>query len=177
MFLLPLLALGACDKQKAEQPQAQGAHAPAMGKLDRSQKGGEAPATPFLDPAGAPATLSQFRGRPLMVNLWATWCVPCVAEMPQLDRLAVKEKDRFQLIVVSQDLEGKRAVEPFFTKHKFQALQPYLDKENVLPLTYKAQSLPITVFYDADGKEQWRILGAMNWESDEARKLLDETLR
>jgi len=112
----------------------------------------------------------------LLVNLWATWCAPCIAEMPTLDKLAVAEKDRLQVIVVSQDMAGKRAVDPYFAKAKFSMLKPYLDKENVLALALKTETLPITLLYDADGKEQWRVVGAMDWHGESAKRLLDETL-
>lgn len=176
MALLPLVALTACDRQSADKEQAWPIGAEAH-KLDTTHRGTEAPAMPFVGPGGGPATLTQFRGKPLLVNLWATWCAPCIAEMPTLDELAVREKDRLQLIVVSQDMAGKRAVDPYFAKAKFRALKPYLDKENVLPLALKTDTLPVTLFYDAAGKEQWRVFGAMDWHGEEARKLLDDSLK
>jgi thiol-disulfide isomerase/thioredoxin len=178
IVLLPLRALAACDRQKTEQPQAEvplGARGP-VGKIDTSHKGEDAPATPFLAPDGTPATLSHFRGKPLIVNLWATWCAPCISEMPTLDKLAAEQKDALQLIAVSQDLEGKRAVEPFFAKHKFTMLKPYLDKQNVLPLAYKTDTLPMTVMYDAEGKEQWRVLGGLDWQGAKAKELIGRAL-
>lgn len=171
-------ALAACDRQKPEQPQ--GTEAPELkepiGKVDITQAGQDMPAMPFEGPNGGPATLTEFRGKPLLVNLWATWCAPCVAEMPTLDKLATREKDRFQLIVVSQDLAGRREVDPYFAKAKFTALKPYLDKQNVLMSALKTETLPTTVFYDAEGKEKWRVLGAMNWEGERARTLIDGAL-
>jgi thiol-disulfide isomerase/thioredoxin len=175
MILLPMLALTACDKQSADKEQAQPI-GPESGKVDTSYKGQDAPAKPFIGPEGGPATLTKFRGKPLLVNLWATWCAPCVAEMPTLDALAASEKDRLQLIVVSQDMGGKKDVDPFFAKAKFKMLQPYLDKDNVLPLALKSQTLPTTVFFDAEGKEQWRVVGAMDWHGKKARDLLEKSL-
>ncbi|MGE0776142.1 MAG: TlpA family protein disulfide reductase [Sphingomonadaceae bacterium] len=175
MILLPLLALSACDRQSGDKGQDFPIGA-ETGKVDMSNKGQDMPAVPFLGPDGGPATLTGFRGKPLLVNLWATWCAPCIAEMPALDKLAVAEKDRLQVIVVSQDMAGKRAVDPYFAKAKFSMLQPYLDKENMLALALKTETLPITLLYDADGKEQWRVVGAMDWHGESARKLLDEAL-
>ena len=175
MILLPLLALTACDRQSGDQ----GQDLPIgteVGKVDISKRGSEAPAMPFLGPDGGPATLTKFRGKPLLVNLWATWCAPCVAEMPMLDALADREKDRLQVIVVSQDMAGKRAVDPYFAKARFKMLQPYLDKDNVLPLALHSETLPTTVFYDAAGNEQWRIFGAMEWNGEKAKKLLADSL-
>jgi thiol-disulfide isomerase/thioredoxin len=175
MVLLPLLVLTACDRQSADKGQAVPIGDEA-GKVDTSHKGEDAPAMPFLGPDGGPATLTKFRGKPLLVNLWATWCAPCLEEMPSLDKLAVQEKNRLQLIVVSQDMGGKKAVDPYFAKAKFKSLQPYLDKENVLPLALKGETLPITLFYDASGKEQWRISGAMNWQGTRAQSLIEKGL-
>jgi len=181
MVLLLALALAACDRQKAQAPQAQPqqgtAPGAAVGKLDISHRGAAMPAIPFLDPGDGPATLTRFRGKPLLVNLWATWCAPCVAEMPTLDRLAGQEKDRFKVMVVSQDIEGRRAVTPFFAKQRFAHLEPYLDKQNVLMAALKAgDTLPLTIFFDAHGKEQWRIAGAMDWTGDKAKALIEASL-
>lgn len=176
MILLPLLALNACDRQSDEKGQDFPIGA-ETGKVDTSKKGEDMPAMPFLGPDGGPATLTKFRGKPLLVNLWATWCAPCIAEMPTLDKLAVREKGKLQVIVVSQDMAGKRAVDPYFAKSKFKMLEPYLDKDNVLPLALKSETLPVTLLYDAEGKELWRVVGAMNWEGASARKLLEPALQ
>src|SRR5258708_37022351 len=102
------LALAGCDRQKAPAPQgeapvaaeaaaneaantAESEEAYPTGRLDRSHQGEHAPDTAFEDGQGQPARLSSFRGHPLLVNLWATWCGPCVIEMPSLDALAARE--------------------------------------------------------------------------------------
>ncbi|TZG26354.1 TlpA family protein disulfide reductase [Sphingomonas montanisoli] len=165
------LSLAACDTKPAEQPQA--AIPPEqVGKVDISKRGTDMSAIPFVAPAGGPATLTAFRGKPLMVNLWATWCGPCIAEMPTLEKLAGSDS-RFQLIVVSQDLEGQKLVGPFFAKEKLKTLKPYLDPQNVLMQAFQTETLPTTVFFDAAGKEQWRVLGAMDWSGDKAKTLID----
>jgi thiol-disulfide isomerase/thioredoxin len=189
IVLLLALAVAGCDRGKPETPQpaantvsaADPANpAPevpaAAGKVDRSHAGTAMPAIPFTGPDGAPATLTQFRGKPLLVNLWATWCAPCIAEMPTLDALAAREKDRVRVMVVSQDLAGKRAVDPSFAKQKFAALVPYLDKQNVLMEALKADTLPVTVFYGADGKEKWRVVGGMDWTGADAKGLIDKAV-
>ena len=175
VFVL-MLSLAACDRQSPDQPQAQGAPAEGIGVVDVSHVGEPAPATPFLDPADAPATLATFRGKPLLVNLWATWCGPCVQEMPTLDALAGREAARFRTIVVSQDLSGRAPVTAFFAKEKFKHLEPYLDSDGVLGTAIGTGTLPTTIFYDADGKEQWRVMGAMDWNGERARKLIEGAL-
>ncbi len=148
-----------------------------MGTVDIAHHGEAAPAIPFLGPDGGPATLASFRGKPLLVNLWATWCAPCIREMPALDKLARDRGGDFRLIVVSQDLAGKREVDPFFARNRFVALKPYLDKQNVLMEALKTDTLPTTVFYDAKGRERWRVTGSMDWAGERAKKLIDDALK
>nr|WP_089219552.1 TlpA disulfide reductase family protein [Sphingomonas laterariae] len=174
MVLILALTLGACDTEKSQTPQADVKE--PIGRVDISYAGQEAPAIPFEGPKGGPATLAAFRGKPLIVNLWATWCAPCVKEMPTLDALAEREKGRIQLIVVSMDMAGRREVDPYFAKAKFKMLEPYLDKQNVLMEALKTDTLPTTIFYDAKGREQWRVLGSMDWSGERARTLIEGAL-
>ncbi|MBY4638126.1 TlpA family protein disulfide reductase [Sphingopyxis sp. XHP0097] len=184
LVVLALLMAGSiagCDREKQADGQAAGAqanlsHDKAIGsfehQVDRTHRGEPAPANSFRGPDDAPVTLAQFRGRPLLVNLWATWCAPCVAEMPTLDALAAARKD-LAVIAVAQDLQGAKVVDPWFQKAGLKTLQPYLDPENGLLDAYNA-ALPTTVLYDAAGKEVWRVVGALDWQGDEATALLAE---
>ena len=189
IVLLLALAVAGCDRGKPETPQpaantasaseTSNSTAPAMPKgsrLDVSHAGEAMPAVPFTGPDGAPATLTAHLGKPLMVNLWATWCAPCLAEMPTLDALAAREQGRLHLMVVSQDLAGKREVDPYFAREKFKTLLPYLDKQNVLMEAVKADTLPVTILYGADGKERWRVVGGMDWTGADAKALIDKAL-
>lgn len=187
--LLLTLGLGTagCDSGKQPEPQATAtvaAQSPAaadnasdeperVGTVDRSKKGEAAPDYGFLDPAGKPVTLAAFRGKPLLVNLWATWCAPCVREMPTLDRLAVRETGKLQVLVISQDLDGAAKVTPFFEKGKFAALEPYLDPDLRFSTGYGV-NLPTTILYDAQGKEVWRVSGDMDWDGETARSWIAE---
>jgi thiol-disulfide isomerase/thioredoxin len=176
---IALAALAGCDrkKQEAEQPRpASVVPAPPQGGTDRSHKGEAAPAIPFERPGGGPATLATFRGRPLLLNLWATWCAPCVVELPALDRLAEANKGRFRFVAVSQDIAGMREVGPFLAGRKLANVEPYLDKENVLMAALKAETLPVTILYDAKGRELWRVTGKMDWTGPEAAALIEEGL-
>ncbi len=150
--------------------QAAAAAQPAEPKLDRSHAGEVAPTAPFIDKAGTIHRLAEFAGKPLLVNLWATWCAPCIAEMPALDRLAAKPGAP-RVIAVSQDLGGWRAIDRFFAPGKFKAVAPYLDRDNALPLAYRAAGLPISVLYDSKGREVWRVAGPLEWDRLDAAKL------
>ena len=141
--------------------------------IDRSHKGKAAPSVAFTGPDDAPVTLAGFRGRPLLVNLWATWCAPCVAEMPTLDGLAASSSEAMAVIAVAQDMQGAEVVDPWFQKAGLNALQPYLDPENGL-LDAANSALPTSIFYDAEGRELWRVVGAIDWQGDEAKALLAE---
>lgn len=174
------LAVAACDRQSAapSQPEAAapktGGEEPA-GTLDISKRGEAMPAVRFEDPAGKPVTLADFRGKPLLVNLWATWCGPCVAEMPTLDALAVREEARLKVLVVSQDI-GRDKVDAWWAKQRYERLEPYLDAKSDLGFAFATGMVPTTVLYDADGREVWRVIGGMDWNGPRANTLLAETL-
>lgn len=179
-LLLALAACGAADETNTEGPDQPGwggpREAPPTGRLDRSKAGRAAPATAFEDPEGAPASLADFRGRPVLLNLWATWCAPCIAEMPTLDRLAAREGERLHVLTISQDLNGREKVEAFFAKQGYRSLETWLDPQMALMTELKADTLPTTILYDAQGREQWRVVGMEDWESGRAALLLKEGL-
>ncbi len=183
-----ILSLSACDRtsNQAEQEldQDEGSidgetiesEGGLVGKLDISLRGTEMVETPFQAPDGSTVQLSNFIGKPVLVNIWATWCAPCIVEMPMLDELAIREKDRLKVLVVSQDIQGAEKVDPFFERARFTELEPYVDPENGLSFGFGSGLMPTTVLYDARGKEVWRVIGAMDWDGPKAAALMEETL-
>ncbi|MEK9211184.1 TlpA family protein disulfide reductase [Sphingomonas sp. 2378] len=141
------------------------------GAVDRSHKGEAAPTLGFTTLDGKPMTLADFRDKPVLMNLWATWCGPCVAEMPTLAATADRLKGKVAVIAVAQDDAAK--VKPFLTGKSLDALPIYLDPKLSLSVHYKA-NLPTTILYGADGKEVWRVTGGFDWAGAEAQKLLAE---
>lgn len=177
--LLLALASAGCDRQKAVEPQAERAAAapvPAYptGRLDRSHQGNAAPDLLFEDGEGRPVRLSAFRGRPVLVNLWATWCGPCVVEMPSLDALAARAGQQLEIVAISQDLGGRQKVSDFFAAHRFRRLEAYLDPEMQLMPALGIDTLPTTILYDAQGREVWRMTGMAEWGDARTTRLLRE---
>jgi len=144
--------------------------------VDISHRGEAMPADKFTSPDGKTVTLADFKGKPLLLNLWATWCAPCVREMPGLDRLAAKSASTLRVLVVNQD-SANQALDPvtdWWANAKLASLQLYRDSENNLGFAYGGGMLPTTVLYDASGREVWRIAGAMDWEGAKAAELLSK---
>ncbi len=187
------LMLGGCDRQKADDGQprptenqatndgtvpvaADATPSPAAADfvIDRSRKGQPVPELSFTADDDAGVALSDYRGKPLLLNLWATWCAPCVVEMPALDQLAGEVADKMQVVVVSQDLKGAEQVDPFFARQNFRNLKPNIDPDNRLSLGLGVTSLPTTLLVDSEGREVARVIGALDWHGAEARALLAE---
>ena len=156
----------ATDKGKAAASQGQGP------KVDRSHAGTPAPSVGFEMRDGKTAKVADFKGKPVLVNLWATWCAPCIAELPALDEMAEKKAKTLTVLPVSQDLGGWRSVDKFWTVGKFEALEPRLDKAGNYAVAVGAAGLPVSILYDAQGKEVWRIAGPAEWNSDAVARLV-----
>jgi len=170
--LTVLAALGGCHKQAAPEPQPTEAQAPAPAGPDTSQAGKPIPTAEIRNGEGQPAKLSDLKGKPLLVNLWATWCVPCIKELPTLDALAARDAGKLQVVLVNEDLEGARVVAPFLQKHPLKNGKPWLDTANALMIPLKIASLPTTILYDANGKEVLRVDRDLDWTGPEAKALL-----
>lgn len=146
------------------------------GTLDRSFVGEAIPGVTVTDPAGEELVLSEV-GEPVLLNLWATWCAPCVVEMPLLDELAADLDGQVRVLTVSEDMRGAEVVEPFFAERDLPNLPHWLDPQNELAFTFGGGPvLPLTVLYDAEGNELWRVIGAYDWGSEEARAEVLEAL-
>jgi thiol-disulfide isomerase/thioredoxin len=174
LIICTLAALAACHKP-AQQTQNETTAPEVPGKgVDHSQKGQAVPATSFNDPDGNATTLKAFVGKPTLVNLWATWCAPCVKELPTIDRLAKAEDGKLNVVAISQDMAPHASVEAFLQEHKIANLDSYHDPKMALSGALNAEVLPTSILYDANGREVWRYVGDQDWTSAEAAKLLAE---
>ena len=147
---------------------------PVTGRLDRSHAGTPAPSFTFQDENGQPTSMAAFRGKPTLVNLWATWCAPCIVEMPSLDALAAREGDALNVVALSQDLNGRELVTQFFGQRDFRHLEANLDPEMRFMTDLRLDTLPTTILYDSEGREVWRMRGMAEWESERIARLIDE---
>ena len=175
-------ALAGCDRQSAPDAQPQEAELAATGgelggTLTREYAGDSLPDFTFTDPEGKELALAGLAGTPVLLNLWATWCAPCVVEMPMLDALAAENEGALRVITVSQDMKGAELVAPFFADRQFSHLEPWLDTKSDLAFHYGGGSvLPTTILYDAQGKEIWRVIGGYDWTGEQARAEVAEAL-
>jgi thiol-disulfide isomerase/thioredoxin len=145
--------------------------------VDRSHKGSPVPDAVFNDPDGREISLADFKGVPVLVNLWASWCAPCVKELPTLDKLAATHRDdgKLGVVAVSQDSGPQPSVETFLAKLKVEDLGAYHDPKMSLSGALGPDTvLPTSILYDAQGREVWRYVGDLDWTSPEAVKLLSE---
>ena len=189
--LLPALAVGlvlaGCDRHNAAAPQGDAANVAAAaagnrpadeyptGVLDRSHSGTPAPDRPFAGPQGGEVRLADFRGRPLLVNLWATWCGPCIVELPSLDALAGQDRpDGLRVIAISQDTGSHVDVVNFLAERDVRHLAAYQDSRMALMTGLQLDTLPTTILYDAEGREVWRMVGRAEWDSERIAGLLRE---
>jgi len=132
-----------------------------------------APTTPITMADGRETTLAAFQGRVVLLNFWATWCAPCVREMPSLDRLQAKLKeDGLEVVAVSQDFAGMDLVGPFFERLGLGNLDIYLDSDGALGKAFGLVGLPTTLLIDREGRVVGGLEGPAEWDSDEAVALI-----
>ena len=168
--LLALFAYGPRAIARDAQPPALAFPVPPG--FDTSRAGRPAPAIPIIGKAG-PVSLAAFKGKAVVLNLWATWCAPCLKEMPQLDALATAMKGKDAVVLtVSEDMGGWRDVDPWWARARLKTLTPYLDKRSELALALGAKGLPLTILYDRQGREVARLATAADWSSPWAVNLV-----
>lgn len=156
MMIGLMLALAAADA------------APAPGNLGEHDSPQSVPRITFTDGEGTERTLSDFRGRIVVLNLWATWCPPCRAEMPTLDRLQAElGGPRFEVVALSVDRAGPEAVRDFFDEQGIEHLGLYIDTGMRALSRLGIAGIPTTVVLDPQGNEIARAIGEADWATPE----------
>jgi len=131
----------------------------------------------FLDATGKERTLRDWRGRVVLLNLWATWCIPCRKEMPGLDRLQGElGSTDFEVVAVSADRKGLEGSKQFLDQIKVTKLALYADPSVRVTSTLKAVGMPATLLIDREGREIGRLTGPAEWDSPEAKALIRAAL-
>lgn len=132
----------------------------------------------FQDANGKPYTLSDFRGKLVLLNLWATWCAPCREEMPALDRLeqTLGGAD-FQVVALSLDSSGAAAVRRFYDEIGIRKLAIFVDSSMEATGKLRTIGIPTTVLVDREGRERWRRTGPAEWDAPEMIESLRGKLR
>jgi thiol-disulfide isomerase/thioredoxin len=132
----------------------------------------------FQDANGAEKTLADWRGKVVLVNLWATWCAPCRKEMPALDRLQRElGSSKFEVVAISVDRTGLAGARKFLDETNVQNLALYADPTTKLSSALKAVGLPITLLLDTEGREIGRLVGPAEWDSEDAKRLIRAVMK
>jgi len=127
-----------------------------------------APKIPFFTADGEEKTLADYIGKGVVLNFWATWCAPCVREMPDLDRLhAMVKGNDVEVLALNEDRKGMEVAPKFFKKNKLHDLDILIDKKTKVLKSLKVRGLPTTVLFDREGKERGRVTGIALWDSPE----------
>jgi thiol-disulfide isomerase/thioredoxin len=135
------------------------------------------PEIDFVDGVGKPHTLADFKGKVVLLNVWATWCGPCREEMPTLDRLQSQlGGSDFQVLALSIDQGGIQVVRDFYREIGIQHLELYIDESAEANRSLNAFGLPVTLLLDRQGRELARKLGAAEWDSPEVIEYLKEVI-
>jgi thiol-disulfide isomerase/thioredoxin len=146
-------------------PSACASPPPALGKYRQTPGSNDIPHATFLDDTGNEKSLANLRGLGLVVNFWATWCAPCVKEMPTLDRLARVAGERgLRVLALSADREGASVVREFYEKNNIRHLPVAIDKLSRVARAVGIDGLPTTVLYDSEGREAGRVIGVAEWD-------------
>ena len=126
----------------------------------------------FADGDGRTVHLRDFRGKVIVLNLWATWCAPCRKEMPALDRLQARLGGRdFEVVALSVDFTGLQVVRNFYRDFGIKHLRLFIDPSSQVLEQVKVLGLPATLLIDRNGREIGRLVGPAEWDSPEMLRL------
>ena len=131
------------------------------------------PELKFEDATGKARTLADWKGKVVLLNLWATWCLPCRKEMPALDQLQRElGSGSFEVVALCVDRAGLGGARRFLDEAKVEKLALYADPTARMASTLRAAGLPATLLIDRQGREIGRLLGPAEWAGEDARRLI-----
>ena len=148
----------------------------ALGEFTPLDPPRPAPPLALAERGGDTRELADFRGRWLLVNLWATWCAPCVREMPSLDRLQATLGDRIRVLAISEDRKGAEVVDPFLGNLHLKALTIYLDPAGHAPQAFGIRGMPTSFLIDPAGVLRGKLEGAAEWDAPKMLGLIERYL-
>jgi thiol-disulfide isomerase/thioredoxin len=132
----------------------------------------------FVNADGKPISLKDWRGKVVLLNLWATWCAPCRGEMPALDRLESElGSDKFEVVALAVDKSGLEGARKFLAETKAGKLKLYADPTARVGNELKVIGMPTTILVDAEGREIGRLIGPAEWDSADAKRLIQSFLK
>ncbi|MCC3861624.1 TlpA family protein disulfide reductase [Pseudemcibacter aquimaris] len=152
----------------------QGLNAGAMKRFVFNEQVMPATTAKFQDEHGAEMTFADFKGKVILVNLWATWCAPCIKEMPDLNGLQESlGGDNFEVVLISENQDGIESSLKFLEDHNINHLKTYIDPGRKVARTLKSSALPTSLLIDANGNEIGRLVGPAEWNSGDAKALIN----
>jgi len=129
------------------------------------------------DAAGNETTLAAYQGEVVVLNLWATWCAPCMEEMPSLAQLQYNFEGRIRVVPISVDSEGERAKAISELQRLSGGALPFLqDMTRGVLFDAQAAGMPVTIIYNARGEEVARVAGGADWGGEDASRLIEAVL-
>lgn len=132
----------------------------------------------FLDGNGKEMDLTAFRGKVVLLNVWATWCAPCREEMPALSKLQTElGSDKFQVVALAVDKSGVEGARKFLDDIKAANLEAYADPTMKGGTRLGVIGMPTTILINGEGHEIGRLIGPAHWDSPEAKKLIEANLK
>lgn len=176
------VTLGRHDNQPAEtsESRAQATHPLATGAMTTfvfKPTPEPLPDIQFLNGDSAPVSLASFKGKVVVLNIWATWCAPCREEMPGLDELQAElGSDKFEVVALAIDKGGIEGAKKFLTDIKTTRLAVFADPTAKEGTRLKVIGMPTTILIDAEGREVGRLIGPAQWDSPEAKRLIEAQL-
>jgi thiol-disulfide isomerase/thioredoxin len=171
--LLPLVLAGAGT---AVEDGVVSVERPRLGEFIPNSPPIPAPTISVVDLAGNTVSLSDFAGRLVLINLWATWCEPCLREMPSLERMQSRLGDKITVVAISEDRGGSKTVEPFINKLGLKSFKTYLDPKSDAGRAFKVAGLPTSFLIDREGRVLGRVEGAAEWDSPKLLEVLKSVL-